>query len=134
MLMVGAVAAQETGPLADPVGGDTVARIVIGLGLVLFAIVAMAWGVRRVFRIQPDMQGQLKVLAGVSMGPRERVVLLQAGSTQLLLAVVPGRIQTLHVLEHPVEPAAHAEEHEAKPSTPFRHVLERSRRGVRARD
>jgi flagellar protein FliO/FliZ len=134
MLMVVALAAQEAGSLPDPVGGDAITRIVIGLGLVLFAIMAMAWAVRRVFRIQPDMQGQLKVLAGVSMGPRERVVLLQAGSTQLLLAVVPGRIQTLHVLEHPVELAAHAAGHESKPSTPFRDTLERSRRGGRVHD
>ena len=36
------------------------------------------------------------------MGPRERVVLLQVGDTQLLLGVTPGRIQSLHVLDQPV--------------------------------
>lgn len=133
-MLAGELMARESGPLPDPIGGDAITRIVVGLGLVLFAIVATAWAVRRVFRIQLERQGQLKILAGISMGPRERVVLLQAGSTQLLLGVVPGRIQTLHVLEHPVAPAAHGEEHESKPSTPFRDALERSRRGVRAHD
>lgn len=41
----------------------------------------------------------LKVLSGISLGARERVVLLQTGNKQLVLGVSPGRIQTLCVLE-----------------------------------
>jgi len=37
------------------------------------------------------------------MGTRERVVLLQVGETQLLLGVAPGRVQTLHVLDKPLD-------------------------------
>jgi flagellar protein FliO/FliZ len=37
------------------------------------------------------------------MGARERVVLIQAGETQLLLGVAPGRVQTLHVLDQPLQ-------------------------------
>jgi flagellar protein FliO/FliZ len=36
------------------------------------------------------------------VGQRERVVLIQVGSQQLLLGVAPGRVQTLHVLEEPI--------------------------------
>ena len=46
--------------------------------------------------------GSLRVLGGLSMGTRERVVLIQVGETQLLLGVAPGRVQTLHVLEEPI--------------------------------
>lgn len=133
-MLAGELMARESGPLPDPIGGDAITRIVVGLGLVLFAIVATAWAVRRVFRIQLERQGQLKILAGISMGPRERVVLLQAGSTQLLLGVVPGRIQTLHVLEHPLEDAAHPEVPESNCSTPFGKALARSRSHLRSHD
>jgi flagellar protein FliO/FliZ len=37
------------------------------------------------------------------MGARERLVLVQVGSTQLLLGVAPGRISLLHQLDEPVE-------------------------------
>ncbi|WP_082411724.1 flagellar biosynthetic protein FliO [Methylogaea oryzae] len=42
---------------------------------------------------------QLKVLGGVSLGTRERVVVVQAGGKQLVLGVSPGRVETLCVLE-----------------------------------
>ena len=81
-----------------PLAGDHLLRITLGLVLVLVAIGVTAWLMRQFFRIQPGLHGQLRILSGVSMGPRERVVLLQVGETQLLIGVAPGRIQTLHVL------------------------------------
>ena len=49
-------------------------------------------------RVPVGTAGPVRVLGGVSMGPRERVVLLEAAGERLLVGVVPGRIQTLHVL------------------------------------
>jgi flagellar protein FliO/FliZ len=46
--------------------------------------------------------GALKILGGLSMGSRERVVLMQVGEEQILIGVSPGRIQTLHVLDKPI--------------------------------
>jgi len=42
---------------------------------------------------------RLRVLTGLSLGVREKVIVLQVGNKQLVLAVTPGRIETLHVLE-----------------------------------
>ena len=58
--------------------------------------------------------GALKVLASMSMGQRERVVLLQVGEKQLLIGVAPGQINTLHELQTPVTPplpGSHPEKH-----------------------
>ena len=41
---------------------------------------------------------QIQVLGGVSLGPRERAVLISVQGQRLLLGVAPGRVQTLHVL------------------------------------
>ena len=101
-LLVGCNYAQAAGPQA-PLAGDHLLRITLGLVLVLLAIGVTAWLMRQFFRIQPGVHGQLRILSGVSMGPRERVVLLQVGETQLLVGVAPGRIQTLHVLASPLE-------------------------------
>ncbi|MCK5189606.1 MAG: flagellar biosynthetic protein FliO, partial [Methylococcales bacterium] len=43
--------------------------------------------------------GKMTVLGGLSLGMREKVILLQVGKKQLILGVTPGRIETLHVLE-----------------------------------
>jgi len=96
-------AAKEMPPIVDPLSGTNVAQMMIGLMAVLVLVFAIAWLLRRVGGVNLGGSSALKVVAGMSMGSRERVVLLQVGDEQLLLGVSPGRVQTLHVLENPIE-------------------------------
>ena len=77
--------------------------MVLGLATVVVLIFALAWAARRFGRMQSLPIGALRVLGGLSLGTRERVVLIKVGDTQLLLGVAPGRIETLHVLAEPIE-------------------------------
>jgi flagellar protein FliO/FliZ len=88
--------------MSEPLGAGNLLQLTFGLLVVLAAIVGSAWLLRRYGRLQSGVDGALRVIGGLSMGPRERVVLVQVGKQQLLLGVAPGRIQTLHVLEEPV--------------------------------
>jgi flagellar protein FliO/FliZ len=78
-------------------------RLIVGLGAVVAAIIGLTWFLRRVGGIAHNTGSQLKILGGLAVGQRERVVLLQVGDQQLLIGVAPGRVQTLHVLEQPLE-------------------------------
>lgn len=78
-------------------------RVTLGLLAVLISIVVVARLLRGFARFQTGSHRQFKILSAISIGPRERIVLLQIGETQLLVGVVPGRIQTLHVLERPID-------------------------------
>jgi flagellar protein FliO/FliZ len=73
--------------------------------LVLAAVFAAAWLVRRLKTFGRFASGPIEVIADVSLGAKERVVLVQVGGKQLLLGVAPGRVSTLHVLDEPI--AAH---------------------------
>ncbi len=86
----------------EPLGAGNLLQLSLGLLVVLAAIVGSAWLLRRYGRLQSGVDGALRIIGGLSMGPRERVVLVQVGKQQLLLGVAPGRIQTLHVLAEPV--------------------------------
>ena len=86
----------------EPLGAGNLLQLSFGLLVVLAAIVGSAWLLRRYGRLQSGVDGALRIIGGLSMGPRERVVLVQVGKQQLLLGVAPGRIQTLHVLDEPV--------------------------------
>ena len=86
----------------EPLAGGGLAKIGLGLFAVVFLIVGMAWVMRRMGGMPGTTTGALRVLGGLSMGTRERVVLIQVGETQLLLGVAPGRVQTLHVLDQPI--------------------------------
>ena len=88
---------------SDPLATTSLVQLMAGLILVLALIGVSAWLLRRFNRFQSAAGGQMKILGGLSMGTRERVVLLQVGKQQLLLGVAPGRVQTLHVLEDPVQ-------------------------------
>ena len=77
-------------------------QLLFGLIVVLVAIGATAFLLRRLGRL-PSGGGALRVLGGMSVGTRERAVLVQVGDQQLLLGVAPGRVQTLYVLERPVD-------------------------------
>ena len=108
-----------------PLAMNDVYQVTLGLVLVLGAIAATAWIVRRFFRFHPGMDGQLKVICGVSIGPREKVLVVQAGATQLVLGVAPGRVQTLHVLDQPIS-SPRAEHSESSVRTmQFSNVLRR---------
>jgi flagellar protein FliO/FliZ len=91
-------------------GGVDLVRWLGALALVLALIFLSAWLVRRVGGMSRLAPGQFQVLAAASLGARERAVLLQVGSKQLVLGVAPGRVETLCVLEGadvvPIEPAA----------------------------
>ncbi len=74
-------------------------QLVGGLLIVILCIVVLAWVARRFSRLQRSSDGRMEILGTLSMGARERVVLLRVGGQQLLLGVAPGRINTLRVIK-----------------------------------
>jgi flagellar protein FliO/FliZ len=86
----------------EAVGAGSIVQLVFGLLVVLAAIALGAFLLRRLGKFSGPAGGALRILGGVSLGARERVVLMQVGDQQLLLGVAPGRVQTLHVLARPV--------------------------------
>ena len=90
-------------PVIDPLSGTNVVQMLVGLLFVLVMVIAVAWLLRRVGGVSMGGGGAMSIVGGMSMGARERVVLLQVGEEQILIGVSPGRIQKLHVLENPVD-------------------------------
>jgi len=88
--------------LPDHSSTGNILNVTFGLFVVLIFIALTAWAVRRFGNFQVAAKGNLKVVGGLHMGARERVVLIQVGEQQLLIGVAPGRIQTLHVLSQPL--------------------------------
>lgn len=84
---------------ASPLSGGVLLETAGGLLLILVLIFGLGWLLRRFGRLPMASKADLSVLGGVSLGPRERAVLLQIGTTRLLVGVAPGRVQTLHVLD-----------------------------------
>lgn len=71
----------------------------VGLLIVLGVFFLCVWGMRKLGGITVNGAGKMRVVGGLSLGMREKVVLVQVGKKQLILGVTPGRIDALHVLE-----------------------------------
>ncbi len=76
--------------------------MMLKLAVVLTLIVAGGWLVRRLQRGRRPGARTLEVLDVLSVGPKERILLVRAGNVQLLVGSAPGRISTLHCLEQPL--------------------------------
>ncbi len=97
----GAAMAADTAPVATATGG--VFQMIVGLGIVLAILIGGALLLRRFMSLPVSGSSPLKIVTGLSLSPRDRLIVVQVGERQLLLGLSPGRIQTLHVLEQPLD-------------------------------
>src|SRR5487761_2303014 len=88
-------------PLPSPVpavGSGSILQIMFSLLLVLAAIVLVAWVLKRMNVTRQGTGNYLKVIGGVAVGQRERVVLVEIENTWLVIGVGPGQIRALHTM------------------------------------
>jgi len=90
-------------PPPPAVSSGSIVQIIFSLLLVLAAIVLVAWLLKRMNLAQQGTAGHLKVIGGVAIGQRERVVLVEIDETWLVVGVGPGQIRTLHTLPKPTD-------------------------------
>lgn len=98
-----ASAAETARPVYTPpppavVSSGSVMQIIFSLILVLAAVAVVAWMMKRINMPQHGAASLLKVLSGVAVGPRERVVLMEVNDTWLIVGVAPGQVRTLHTM------------------------------------
>ena len=96
-------AAPQTTPAPHVTGIGGLGEVAFALIVVLAAIFLVAWLVRRMRIVGNRVGGAIDVLANVQLGQKERAVLLKVGTTQILIGVAPGQVNTLHVLTEPLE-------------------------------
>ncbi len=76
-------------------------QVVLALLLVLGAIGLFAWLMRRFVPGQGAAGGVLKVVGGVMVGPRERLVVVEVGDTWLLVGVAASSVSLVHSMPRP---------------------------------
>jgi len=89
--------------LSDPIGASHFFQMFLGLFLIVLLIFGLAWLIKRVNSFQGNVNGALKVLSMMSVGQKEKIVLIQIGKKQLLVGVAQGNINTLLILDELIE-------------------------------
>jgi len=95
-----AAAVEEKGALnpVSPLATGALTESAVGLIGIIALIFVLSWFFRRFGKQALTGKGMVTVIGGVSLGPRERAVLLQVGETRLLVGVAPGQVRMLHLL------------------------------------
>lgn len=83
---------------SSPITSNALLETVLGLGLILALIFVLAWLIKRTGKFQTTANGEIKMIATLSLGQRERAMLLEVGDVRILVGVTAQQIRTLHVL------------------------------------
>jgi flagellar protein FliO/FliZ len=89
--------AAATGTLSNLV------QVTLALAMVLAVILAAAWLLRRAMPGQQAGGGHLRIVGGLMVGPRERVVVVEVGDAWLLLGVAQGQVSLLTQIPRPAD-------------------------------
>lgn len=87
-----------TPPPSSAVSAGGMLQVILSLILVLGAIVLVAWILKRINLPQNAAGSALKVISGVAVGQRERIVLVEVNDTWLVVGVAPGQVTALHTM------------------------------------
>lgn len=85
--------ATQTAPVTDLSG--SLWQMLVGLAIVLALVIGSLWALKKLLAQRGESAGFLRVVAGTAVGTRERVVIVEVGSTWLVLGVAPGRVSAL---------------------------------------
>ena len=103
------------------VSNGTYLQAALALALIVSLLAGTAWLARKVSGGKGFGQSGMKIIGGVVLGPRERIVLVEVGNEWLVVGIVPGQIRTLHRLEKGTLPA---DTQATSAEKPFSHWLQ----------
>ena len=87
----------------SPMNLSYVAQILISFLLVIGFIFFMAWMMKRSGRFGYGSGQTIKIISSMSLGMREKILVIEVGGENIVVGVAPGQIRTLHVLDGNVE-------------------------------
>jgi flagellar protein FliO/FliZ len=111
------IAKSADGTAAGAVSVASFLQVILALAVVLAAIALFAWALRRWMPGPAGAGGLLRIVGGVMVGPKERLVLVEVGETWLLVGVAASSVNLLHTMPKPAGAVV--------PSTPVAHGFAR---------
>jgi flagellar protein FliO/FliZ len=100
-------------PTVSYAGDQTVAsagslfQVLLGLIIVLGLMAGAAWLLKRFSAARPSTGSMIKIVGGVSVGSRERVLVVEVADQWIVVGVAPGRVNSLATMaRQEIAPAA----------------------------
>ena len=93
---------------AAPSSAGSLLQVVFGLLVVLGLLAAALWFLKRMGGGRFAPGSVVKIIGGVSVGNRERVMVVEVADQWIVIGVAPGRVSTLASMPRQDTPAAQA--------------------------
>jgi flagellar protein FliO/FliZ len=93
-LVSGAAAAAPPNPLS----AGNLFQVVLGLCVVLALMAAAAWALKRFGAARMSAGAPVKIVGGIAVGTRERIMVVEVADQWIVVGVAPGRINTLSTM------------------------------------
>lgn len=77
----------------------SILKMVLGLGVVLVVMALISWAAKRMLPNAITQNSAVKVVGGVSVGSRERVVVLEVANRWLVVGVAQGQVSAIANLD-----------------------------------
>lgn len=101
-----ALAQTQSAPAPAGIGAGQIFGLFAGTLFVLAVIAGAAWLMKKFTPRGYGAGGVLRVVAGAAVGQRERVVVVEIGSSWLVVGVAPGSVNLLQQMPRAEMPAA----------------------------
>jgi len=105
-------------PGAATAATGQMASLLLSMLAIIALIAGAAWLLKRLAPRHYSSNNTLRIVAGAAVGQRERVVVVEIGTSWLVLGVAPGQVTALHHLPRP-EPDTLPAEPPADKAHPF---------------
>ncbi len=87
---------------ASPLSVGSLTQLTLSLLAIVALILAISWALKRLKLAGPRGSGQIAVVDELSVGPRERIVLVRVGESQVLVGVGASGLVPLTPLATPI--------------------------------
>lgn len=102
-----ATTAHAEGPLSS---AFSLLQVALSLLVILVLIMGTAWFAKRYLSNHSSSNTAIKMISGLNVGGRERVLLLEVGEQWVVIGVAPGHISTLTTMPRQSVAAHHPNE------------------------
>jgi flagellar biosynthetic protein FliO len=111
--------------VGSPMSFSYVVQIFISFLVVIGFILLMAWLLRRTGRLGHGDGQIIKIVSSISLGMREKIMVVEVGTEHIVIGVAPGQIRTLHILEGEMEAKRKLDVKDNSDRRGFRQLIEK---------
>jgi flagellar protein FliO/FliZ len=118
-LMLGLPLAAHAADGAAATSAGNLFQVLFGLVVVLGLLAGAAWLLKRFGAVRPAAGSVARIIGGVSVGSRERVVVIEVADQWIVVGVAPGQVNSLATMPRQELPSAPGVAAGDQPMPPF---------------